>query len=230
LKIFISYRRDDTRDLAGRVADRLRAHPRLGDVFFDVSSIEAGTSFIAEIRRAMNRDPVCLVMIGAAWRGPRPDGSARLDDPNDVVRSEVQEALAGGLRVIPILAGGAAMPRPETLPEKLRPLSELSAVALRHDSFEQDMDRLIDAILRRRREGPVTRWLLEHTRLGAAAYAIGGLLSALLVLVALAVLHQIALGRSLEETLGGSGPVWMVIAATLAAGTLVGFLRGRRPL
>jgi len=152
LKIFISYRRDDTRDLSGRVADRLRTHPRLRDVFFDVSSIEAGASFVADINRAMNRDPVCLVMIGNAWRGQRPDGTNRLDDPKDVVRGEVAGALASGLRVIPVLAGGISMPKADTLPEPLRALSTLNAVALRHESFDQDMDRLIDAILRRRRD------------------------------------------------------------------------------
>lgn len=230
MKIFISYRRDDTRDLAGRVADRLRAHPRLGDVFFDVNSIEAGTSFISEIRRAMNRDPVCIVMIGGAWRGPRPDGTARIDDAGDVVRSEVQEALAGGLRVIPVLAGGAPMPRPETLPEPLRPLSALSAVALRHESFEQDMDRLIDAILRRRRAGLLARLRADHAGLAAAVYAAGGMIAGLLLLAAIAVLHGVLLGRSLEQTLGGAGPVWMLIVAVLAGGWVLGFLRGRRPL
>lgn len=229
MKIFISYRRDDTRDLAGRVADRLRAHPRLGDVFFDVNSIEAGTSFISEIRRAMNRDPVCLVMIGAAWRGPRPDGTARLDDAADVVRSEVQKALVGGLRVIPVLAGGAPMPRPDTLPEPLRPLSALSAIALRHESFEQDMDRLIDAILRRRRDGLLSRLRADRPGLAAAIYAAGGMIGAVLLLVAIAVLHGVLLGRSLEQTLGGAGPVWILIVTVLAVGTVVGFLLGRRP-
>jgi len=230
VRIFVSYRRNDTRDLSGRLADRLRTHPRLGDVFFDVSSIEAGTSFIAEIRKAMTRDPVCLVMIGDAWRGPRPDGTSRLDEPQDVVRSEVYEALAGGLRVIPILANGAVMPRAETLPEPLRPLSALSAIALRHESFEQDMDRLVDAILRRRRDGFVGRLLADHPALAPVIYSLGGLIAALLALLTGAVLHGALLDRSLEDTFGGSGPVWMLIGAVVAMGTLLGFLRCRRPL
>lgn len=230
MRVFISYRRDDTRDLAGRVADRLRAHPRLGDVFFDVTSIEAGSSFVAEIRRAMNQDPLCVVMIGAGWRGQRPDGTARIDEPNDVVRSEVHEALIGGLRLIPVLAGGAAMPRPETLPESLQPLSALNAVSLRHESFDQDMDRLIDAILRRRRDGFVTKWLADHRGLAVAIYAIGGMIAALLLLMVVAVLHKALVGRSLEESIGGIGQVWMLIVAALATGSTLGFIRGRRPL
>ena len=230
MRIFISYRRDDTGDLAGRVADRLRAHPRLGDVFLDVTSVEAGTSFISEIQRAMTRDPVCLVLIGGAWRGPRPDGTARLDEAGDVVRSEVQTALASGLRVIPLLAGGATMPRPEILPEPLRPLSALSALALRSESFDQDIDHLIAAILRRRRAGWLARWLADNAAWAAVVCAAGGMIVAALLLVAIGVLHRILLDRSLEETLGGPGPVWVLLAALLATGALLGFLRGRRPL
>ena len=230
MKIFISYRRNDTRDLAGRVADRLRAHPRLGDVFFDVSSIEAGESFVAEIKSALTRDPVCLVMIGPAWHGPRPDGTSRIDDARDVVRAEVLTSLTEGLRVIPVLAGGATMPPAESLPEPLRPLCVLNAVALRHESFDPDMDRLIDAILRRRRDGALAQWMADHARLAAALYAGGGMVLALLAVVILAVLHHVLLGRSLDESLGGPGPVWILIAIVLAAGTWLGFSRGRRPL
>ena len=49
-------------------------------------------------------------------------------------------------------------------------------------------------------------------------------------LLAGAVLHGALIGRSLEDTFGGSGPVWMLIGAVVAIGTLLGFLRGRRPL
>lgn len=230
MKIFISYRRNDTRDLSGRVADRLRAHPRLGDVFFDVSSIEVGESFIAAIKSALTRDPVCVVMIGPAWRGPNPDGTSRIDDVRDVVRAEVFTALAEGLRVIPVLAGGATMPSPESLPEPLRSLPTLNAVLLRHESFDQDMDRLIDAILRRRRDGALAQWMADHAKLAAALYAACGMVLALLALMMLAVLHRVLLGRSLDESLGGPGPVWILIAVALAAGTWLGFSRGRRPL
>ena len=230
MKIFVSYRRDDTRDLAGRVADRLRRHSRLRDVFFDVSSIEAGSSFMADINRAMTRDPVCLVMIGNAWRGERTDGTSRLDDPGDIVRSEVAGALASGLRVIPVLAGGVSMPKADSLPEPLRPLATLNAVALRHESFDQDMDRLIDAILRRRRDGAVTRWLADRPAMAAAIWALGGVAGALVALIVIAILHKALTGRPLEDSLGGSEPVWMLIAAAVVAGLLVGFWRGRRPL
>ncbi len=230
MKVFISYRRDDTRDLSGRVADRLRAHRLLGDVFFDVSSIETGTLFAAEIQRALTKDPVCLVMIGSTWQGSRPDGTTRLDDPADFVRREVLAALEGSLRTIPVLVGGASMPSVAVLPEQLRPLARIDAEYLRHESFDQDMERLIDAILRRRRDGILERLKKDRPKWAATLFAVSGAALAMLALVVLAIVHQALFGRSLDESLGGAGPVVMLIAAVLAGGTLLGFLRGRRPL
>ena len=202
----------------------------MGEIFFDVASIEPGADFVAAIKHALGRDPVCLVMIGPSWRGPRSDGGMRIDQAEDVVRNEVEAALAGGLRLIPVLANGATMPQPHSLPEALQPLSSLSAVALRHDSFDQDMDRLIDAILRRRRDGLLARLRTEYPGLASVAAAVAGMLSAAGLLLAFAVLHRVVLGRSLEDTLGGPGPVWVLIVMSLAVGSTIGFLRSRRPV
>jgi hypothetical protein len=231
VRIFISYRRDDTRDLSGRLADRLRADRRLGDVFFDVNSIEAGAAFRTEIDKALarTRDPVCLVMIGSAWRGNLPDGTTRLDRPDDVVRGEIEAALKGGLRVIPVLAGGVPMPTPDSLPESIRPLSSLSAVTLRHESFDQDMDRLRDAILRRRRAGLLARLRNDRPILASALYAAIGILLAAVLLLLAALINRMVSHRSLDETLGDTGAVWILILASLAAGAIVGVVRSRRP-
>ncbi|HZQ00438.1 MAG TPA: toll/interleukin-1 receptor domain-containing protein [Reyranella sp.] len=230
MRIFISYRRDDTRDLAGRVADRLRAHPQLGDIFLDVTSIEPGAAFLAEIQRALGRDPICLVMIGPAWAGRRADNSSRIGEPHDFVRAEVEAAFAAKLRVIPVLAGNIAMPAADDLPESLRPLASLNAVALRHETFEQDMDRLLDAILRRQRDGVLRRLRNDRPGLAMVVYSTVGMAGAAIVLLALAILHGAVFSRPLEQTLGGRGPVWMLIVATLAFGAAAGYLRGRRPI
>ena len=44
MNVFISYRRSDTQDLAGRIADRIRAVPEVDHVFIDVDGIEPGQS------------------------------------------------------------------------------------------------------------------------------------------------------------------------------------------
>jgi hypothetical protein len=147
--IFISYRREETADLAGRLYDRLI--DRFGEdlVFMDVDAIEPGVDFTEVITRAVNTCDVLLAIIGPQWltvtgTGGRP----RLDDPDDIVRLEIELALQRGIRVVPILVRAMTMPRGEELPESLRVLARRHAVAVRHESFRQDTDQLLTALSR----------------------------------------------------------------------------------
>src|SRR5262249_11376349 len=51
-------------------------------------------------------------------------------------------------RVIPVLVGGAQMPRKQDLPEALAPLSRRNAIELSETRFHADVNRLIEAIER----------------------------------------------------------------------------------
>jgi hypothetical protein len=55
-------------------------------------------------------------------------------------------ALQRKIRVIPVLVGGARMPRKEDLPEPLAPLSRRNAIELSEARFHADVDRLIEAM------------------------------------------------------------------------------------
>jgi hypothetical protein len=88
--IFISYRRQETSHLAGRLYDRLAN--RFGDdqVFMDVDTIELGVDFAQVINEAVSTCAVLLAVIGPHWlTATGEDGSRRLDDPDDIVRLEV---------------------------------------------------------------------------------------------------------------------------------------------
>ncbi len=50
-------------------------------------------------------------------------GRRRLDDPEDIVRLEIEAALTRKVRVIPVLVNGAAMPRSTDLPPGLQDLA-----------------------------------------------------------------------------------------------------------
>lgn len=54
--VFLSYRREETRGEAGRVADRLGE----ANVFMDVDTIEPGADFVEVITRAIDSMPVTL--------------------------------------------------------------------------------------------------------------------------------------------------------------------------
>ena len=91
MRVFLSYRRDDTAGRAGRLHDALvsRLGPR--NVFMDVAAIAVGTDFVDQVDRAIAGSDVSLVVIGPNWLGARDaDGQRRLDDPDDHVRSEVR--------------------------------------------------------------------------------------------------------------------------------------------
>jgi hypothetical protein len=145
--IFVSYRRQETNHLAGRLSDRLADRFGEAQVFIDVEAIEPGVDFTETIFRAVAACKVLLAVIGPAWLTVTDErGRRRLDDPDDIVRLEIEAGLTRDVRVIPILVEGAVMPRRDDLPESLAGLARRNAFAIRHQSFRHDAGRLITAI------------------------------------------------------------------------------------
>ena len=63
-KIFINYRRDDARDMAACVRDRLAAVFGSPNVFMDVDNLMAGQRFDKELEKALAETDVSLSVIG----------------------------------------------------------------------------------------------------------------------------------------------------------------------
>ena len=146
-RVFVSYRRQDARHVAGRLADRLVERFQ---VFMDMDTIEPGTDFTDVIRQAVEDCDVFLSVIGAQWMSVKDDqGQRRLDDAGDWVVAETVAALQRDVPVIPVLVDGAVMPGRSELPPELAPLASRQAVTIRHESFSSDVSRLIAAIERR---------------------------------------------------------------------------------
>jgi hypothetical protein len=146
-RVFISYRRQDTSGMAGRLYDQLAA--RFGDdqVFMDVDTLAPGVDFAEVITQAVSACQVLLAVIGPQWltAGDK-DGRRRLNRPDDLVRLEIAAALKRDIHVIPILVQGAVMPRRQELPDNLAGLVRRNALLLRHESFRSDVDKLLAAI------------------------------------------------------------------------------------
>src|ERR1022692_2586080 len=104
-RVFISYRRDDSRADSGRLYDRLATYFP-GRVFRDMGSIEPGVEWDEAIARVLSQSDACIVVIGKDWLNIT-DGQSdacivvigkdwlnitdaagirRLDDPRDTVR------------------------------------------------------------------------------------------------------------------------------------------------
>ncbi len=145
--IFISYRRDDSAGYAGRLYDRLAAHFGADQVFMDVAGIELGTDFVTAIEQAVGSCKVLIVVIGDEWLSTTDAaGRRRLDDPHDFVRLETGVALAREIRVVPVLVGGALMPRGEELPADLKALARRQAIEISHKQWEASTRELIAAL------------------------------------------------------------------------------------
>src|SRR5215831_10082603 len=146
-KVFINYRREDTAPYAGRLYDHLTAHFGEDQVFIDIDQIEPGEDFVEVINRKVGTCDIALVAIGPNWLRPiEASGKRRLDDEEDFVRMEIVAALQRKIRVIPVLVGGAQMPRKQDLPEALASLSRRNAIELSETRFHADVNRLIEAI------------------------------------------------------------------------------------
>ena len=171
-RVFISYRRDDAAGYAGRLEDALERRLGRGSVFRDVLDIAPGADFVEAIRQRLAGADVVLVLIGPRWAGGGDGGGARrIDDVQDFVRLEVQVALEGRARVIPVLLPGARMPGEAELPEALKPLARRNALSLGDSSWDADVARLADGIgiVPRRR-----RWPLAVGALGLVALLAAG--------------------------------------------------------
>lgn len=142
LDIFLCYRRGDSAGHAGRLADALIDKFGPNSVFMDVDTIEPGVDFVEEIDRAVGHCDVLIALIGPQWLAAADAKGRRLDDPNDLVRLEIETALDRKIRVIPALIGGADMPNQEQLPGALANLARRNAVELSDRRFRSDVQLL----------------------------------------------------------------------------------------
>jgi hypothetical protein len=173
---FISYRRDDSAPWAGRLHDRLAASLDTWRIFFDIDSVDLGQDFRTVIAATLQSCDVVLVLIGPTWLTTDETGRRRIDDESDVHRIEVTTALNLGLRVIPILVGGAAMPRSSELPGDLQSLAFRNALTVDHGSFTRDVEVLERALRRiEPREPSGARAPAEPTATPIASVAPGDL-------------------------------------------------------
>ena len=141
--LFISYRRHDASGHAGRLRDHLRT--RFGrQVFQDVDDIADGEIYEQVLERALQTCGIGLVVIGPTWlTGVDVAHQRRLDAPDDWVRTEIRQLLERGIRVIPVLVGGARMPTTADLPDDLKPLAKRQARELRDASWDADVAALM---------------------------------------------------------------------------------------
>ena len=145
--IFLSYRRDDTAGYSGRLADALRDSFGEDVVFLDVDAIAPGSDFVRAMTSAVENADVVLAVIGRRWLTARNSARRRrIDDPDDYVRLEITVALERDRKIIPVLVDGARLPRPQDLPEPMKPLLRHNAIELSDNRWGYDLGVLLDEL------------------------------------------------------------------------------------
>src|SRR4030095_11379910 len=94
MRVFISYRRDDSMVTAALLYRELASRPEFADAFMDIDEIGHGGDFIAAIDKALHDAAVVVVVIGPRWAEML---QARLRG-DDWVRHEVATALRSRAR------------------------------------------------------------------------------------------------------------------------------------
>ena len=68
-KITVSYRRDDSEAITGRIFDRLIGHYGKSSVFRDIDNIPPGVDFRKHIDDALQETDALIVVVGRRWLG-----------------------------------------------------------------------------------------------------------------------------------------------------------------
>lgn len=250
-RIFINYRRSDTSGWARQLHDNLSTRFGAERVFRDVG-IEPGVDYIDHIERVMDACEVCIVVIGPRWaNAASADGRRRLEQPDDLVRLEIQRALSRpDVHVIPALVEGAKMPAEHELPIALQPLTRRNACELSDARWDYDVE-LLDRRLRQvlgestvgHEQAVLTDPARERVRPPESSTTTLLAASATLAAAACAALVAASLSNPLKNAgKGGSdwsrlsgyaierGVIWAIIGAIVVAAVAAAFGRVRVPL
>ena len=131
LKIFISYRRADSTDFAGRLHDNLKDEH---EIFFDTEDgIPSGEKFLKVIVDEIAKADIFLMVIGEKSES---EFKSR-EGQDDYVLKEIIEAKKSSCVVIPLLKNGVN--RIEYLPKEIEFVKELSYYEFAHAKFSLNL-------------------------------------------------------------------------------------------
>lgn len=172
--IFLSYRRDDTKDITNRIATQLESEFGEEAVFID-RDILGGDEWEEVIRQQANDAKFLLVIIGSKWATIKNDaGQHRLSEDDDWVRREVIIGM-DNKSVIPVLIDNTTLPAINTLPKILRPLHKFQAIPISTgEEFEGSMTTLVDTIKARMAQDERASQSVQHdSSPGSAVFGLG---------------------------------------------------------
>lgn len=143
--IFVSYRRGPDSFIAGRIAGDLKKSYGESNVYLDVDESKrmAGLVFRKIIDDNVDRCEFFLAIVGPGWI----QDIDRLSEDDDFVAYEIGAALKNQqLRLIPVIIDNFNIPPDSQLPNTLKGLDSRGGLRIRHDSYANDFDSLVEAL------------------------------------------------------------------------------------
>jgi len=150
-KVFISYRRDDSEEMASRIARTLKNHFGHTNVVLDTDTFLLGNDFQEDIMTHLTSSNVVLVVIGEFWVSILNERRRNRPLEIDWVLREIETALNKGKIVIPLTIDDTFLPSYELLPSSIQELCNQNGMAIntRPSKFDADTQRLIQKIEQR---------------------------------------------------------------------------------
>jgi hypothetical protein len=141
--VFISYRHSDA---AYARALHLELAARTSDVLIrDVDAIDGGDDLRSVIPALLQRAESVVAVVGPGWDVDGDDADL-FERSGSWVRFELSLALAWRKHIVPVLMGGATMPRRDRVPRDLAGFSDLVAIPVRDADWDHDINRLSSLI------------------------------------------------------------------------------------
>lgn len=142
LRVFISYRRDDSIVHARLIYAELSQRLGSDAVFMDIEDIPYGGDFKQAIDSRLNDSAIVIAVIGPRWS----ELLRQRAGSDDYVHYELARALALGKRLLPVLVGKATPPAAADLPSDLQSLRRLNQLTLDDRSLKPHLNALLEAV------------------------------------------------------------------------------------
>jgi len=144
--VFLSYRRESSEYVAGRICEAIARDFGEAALFRDLDTIRAGENPYAAIDAGLADCAAMIVLIDPTWL--ESIERRREDGEKDYVLLEIEAGLRSNKLVLPVALANVDIERVrEHLPPEVSALRDMQWQLLRHDpDFTPDMNRIVEAI------------------------------------------------------------------------------------
>lgn len=141
VNLFLSYRRNASKNFTGRLYDQLKQKLDPSSVvFWDNVGLGAG-DFPSQLLEAIERTDIFIIIISPNTFDPK-----RIHSNNDWVRGEIAYAIRLGKPILQVAEDQTDFADRYDLPDDLLPLKTMHGVRLNTDEFEQSVTKLIEVL------------------------------------------------------------------------------------